>query len=389
MASIAKVSKGKFRVFILTTKKADGTWARHSETVIGSRDDAVRRGQELDREREQLRKQPDLNKLTLADWWERYQKFADLEENTLRGYRSFWQRIDITLGYMPIRLIRRKHVLEFIDQLHESKRLDGKEGKLSPTSIRRHYALLHLLLAQAVYQDIIPVNPADQIEPPRENYVEPRVINQTQLDKLVNHIWTSEPLHIQVAALLTLQTGMRRGELIGLKWSDIDWKNSQACLERVAIASKDGQKCKPYTKNKKHRPVPLCAEVIGLLKRWREEAGQHPDGYIFVWPGSNEWFSVDNPTHILPIVTQRAGIGHFTPHSLRHTSISNYLRAGLNIAEVAALAGHSSPQTTARKYSHVISDVQKRATKIGNNMVKKRPVARDIARGEQQPPEKS
>jgi len=143
---------------------------------------------------------------------------------------------------------------------------------------------------------------------------------------------------LYLLVLMALTTGARKGELLGLKWADIDFNERTAYL--------------PLTKNGKSRYLPLTASVIEELMKFREVGGS----LIF-----HSTISKDVPFDIKKAwlkALDKSGIGQIRFHDLRHTCASNLVRAGRSLFEVGTLLGHSSPQMTAR-YSHLaVKDTQ-------------------------------
>jgi integrase len=172
----------------------------------------------------------------------------------------------------------------------------------------------------------------------RENPAKDRFLSQAEQNALLHACRTSHWDRCYLLVLLALTTGARKGELLGLSWSDIDFAHRTARLG--------------LTKNGKPRLLPLTQPVVEELMRFRE----HTEFLIF-----HSTTSRTTPFDISKSwrkALAESGIGHCRFHDLRHTAASNLVRAGRSLFEVGTLLGHSSPQMTQR-YSHLaISDTR-------------------------------
>lgn len=166
-------------------------------------------------------------------WLENYAK-THLSPRTIELYKSEFYRINIALGAKYIDKIEPKHLLKFYYNLQNCPRRDGREGKLSPTSIRKYHTLLHLLFKRAVRWQMIYSNPADQVDPPSYEYKNEKIILDFEQVGEFLRLLKNEPTKHQLWCLLGIALGLRRGEIFGLQWNHVDFDNKTILIEQSA-----------------------------------------------------------------------------------------------------------------------------------------------------------
>lgn len=217
------------------------------------------------------------------------------------------------------------------------KRIGGRRGVSGSTLNRYKSALsscLRAFIRHADYKRAGFSNPVrkESVKTFSENQPKDRYLSEQEQAVLLEAARNSAWDRMHLLALVALTTGARRGELLRLRWSDIDFVQRTARLER--------------TKNGKPRLLPLTKPVIEQLMRFREKG----DGLIF--PST---ISKSQPfafRHHWYELLKEAGLSGLRFHDLRHSAASNLMRAGRTLFEVGVLLGHSSAQMTQR-YSHL------------------------------------
>ena len=181
------------------------------------------------------------------------------------------------------------------------------------------------------------------------------------------HIPQLHPVHLAVELIemyyIELATGLRRGELLGLKWSDIDWKNGIIKVRRQ-VARVNGEIVEAPLKTKNsYRVVSISPQAIKVL---REQKRKTKDTYVFPSPNGGP-ISPDSVNNMLKRVLERAGIPKVRFHDLRHTFATIALQNGVDIKTVSGMLGHFSAGFTLDTYAHVTTSAQKEAAQtIGN-----------------------
>jgi len=224
-------------------------------------------------------------------------------------------------------------------------------GHLKPKTLKGIYGTLRTAMRQAVAWGLLESDLAAGLRAPRVPRQERRVLTQQELQAVLNAARGYK--YYLVIRLLAL-TGMRLGEVLGLKWQDIDFKKETLTVKRAA----DGRhrKLKPQTKTaSSERMFKLDEETMRLLTAHKKEqkiVAMNNETLVFSCNGRVVREDVIRRT--LNYALKKAGLPHIRVHDLRHTAGSLLLDAGYSFPSVAAFLGHSSPATTAAVYAHAI-----------------------------------
>ncbi|MEA4955046.1 MAG: tyrosine-type recombinase/integrase [Pseudoflavonifractor sp.] len=235
-------------------------------------------------------------------------------------------------------------------------------GTLSGKTRLHYHRFLSAMLETAVQWQYIPSNPCDRVKSPRVEYKETSFLDEKQAVKLISALDT-EPILYRTAVLLVLNTGLRRAEVCGLEWADLDMENAVLSIQRNAVylPGKGITENTPKTKSSRRSikvPQP-CIPMLKEYRAWQSEqrlkAGDlwKSTGRIFTrWDGDpihldtlTGWFSDFIKRHDLP---------HITFHGLRHTNATLLIAAGTNLRTVSSRLGHAQTSTTANIYAHAI-----------------------------------
>lgn len=370
MSKPIKLGPNQWRVQISAGKDpATGKRHRPSAIVHGTYKDALAKQRDMEAARDAGRLRVSASQRTLADWYEEFMaiKKGNISPITYDWYRYMWIRLNDVLGKKRLVDINRRHVIFYLDSLRSCKQL-GKQKTakgikpLSDTSIVGHFSFLRLLLQHAVYREYIPFNPAkDTIEAPRRNASCADSLTLDEARKLCVAV-QKEPLLIRLLVLLSLHTGLRRGEIIGLQWQDINEQDGVIRVERSAIRSSGEQITKLPKSEKGLRSVWPDSSIFTILREWRDQfTDVHTTDYVFRWPDSGKRIDLNFPTKAIPAFFIRHNIRRLRCHDMRHTYVSLMLQAGMSIAEVQTMAGHAHQSTTLNVYNHLTTVPQERA----------------------------
>lgn len=278
-------------------------------------------------------------------------------------YRSMVRnRIQRELGTMRLRDIQPRHLAAFMDKVRTGGKVGKESERVGPATLGKYYRFLHLIFKEALYRGLVASNPVANIRPPEGERTTAKCLSQDDIHKVIKAIG-DEPLSLRLAFTLALTTGLRRGEIIGLRWSDIDMETGTIRVERSAGRSAEGQDVKPTKTAGSVRTVYATPQVLELLKGWRKEAGLHVDDYVFVW-ADGDWWHIDFLTRAWRKFMIRHELKPINFHGARHTAASVLLAQGVPMPDVAEVLGHSTPATTARVYSHVLGKAAERARDV-------------------------
>ncbi len=245
----------------------------------------------------------------------------------------------------------------------------NQKQKLQSASIRKYFAVLSSMLATAVKWQMIPYNPCERVQPPKLDHKKISYLDDKQaahLIELVKH----DTLQHQVIVMLALFTGMRRGELCGLEWNDIDFQNNIIHVERASLYIPEKGIFTDGTKNDtSYRSIRVPQHVIDLLRQYRKQQLEQQmklgdqwqvSGRILIkWNGAP--IHPSTVTNLFRKFIDQSDLPQIHLHSMRHTNISLQIAGGIPLTTVAARAGHADSYTTTKIYAHEIKSVDEAA----------------------------
>ena len=205
---------------------------------------------------------------------------------------------------------------------------------------------------------VIPRNPTEGTTAPKPNYKPKRILTSAELDAFLEVVEQDELW--RDFSQTELRTGLRRGELLGLKWSDIDLEKGDLRVQRQ-IGRIDGKIIEMPLKTKNaYRTLPLSVDAIDVLKMQKCKIGNSE--WVFPSPTGGP-MSPDSVLHMLHRVLKRAGLPKVRFHDLRHTFATLALQNGVDIKTVSGMLGHFSAGFTLDTYAHVTTSAKREAAK--------------------------
>lgn len=307
-----------------------------------------------------------------SDMWLKEYAEKQLAPKTYYRYKELLTRINQAIGHMKLKDIKPLHLNRFYANLSEkgiSKRIkhdsNGKEigdRCLASKTIFAHHQLISKMLSTAVKWQLIDINVAERADPPKVSQKEIQFLDETEIKKLIT-LLDNEPMQYKTMITLLIYTGIRRGELCGLEWKDIDFNNRTIKIVRTSqyIGNKTLITKEPKTKSGT-RELVLSHTACKLLleyKQWQNyniiELGDQwndTDRLFTQWNGLpiypdtvTDWFAKFIKKHDFP---------HVTLHSLRHTNASLMIAEGADVCTVSKRLGHANTSTTLNIYAHAL-----------------------------------
>ena len=250
-----------------------------------------------------------------------------------------------------------------------------REEGLSPKTLRNYHMALHKCLQQAVKERLLIYNPCDAVTLPSGEKPEIVVFTNDQQRALVQASYCHR---YGVFIRLDLCTGLRMGELLALKWEDIDFSTAQLHVRRTInrlakYEAHDGENKTeivfgtPKTKNSR-RTIPLTRTMADELTRWKQQQAQDKiragdkytaDGFI-VTNEFGHYFEQKTFKDYYDRLLKDADIGHFTFHALRHTFATRALERGMDYKTLSSILGHYSVAFTMDTYVHSMDEHKRR-----------------------------
>lgn len=263
-----------------------------------------------------------------------------------------------------------------LDEVFEPAKADGK---LSNATIQRYHALLSSILSTAVEWQIIFANPCDRVRPPKLERKEARFLDAGQAAQLLEAL-DDAPEQYRVMVYLLLYTGLRRGELLGLEWQDVDFDRRLLDVQRSSLYLPGRGIFSDDTKNStSRRVISLPADAVSLLRQHRAHQQEERLRLGDQWQDSGRLFTAwngaplppDTFSHWFSDFVKRHDLPPATAHSLRHTNATLLIAGGVNIKTVSAHMGHSVTSTTGNIYAHAIKEAEAAAAEIIPNALSK------------------
>lgn len=250
---------------------------------------------------------------------------------------------------------------------------------LSSKTVLHHHRLISSILSTAVEWGALFSNPCDRTKPPRVEKKEPKYLDEVQAGILLDLLET-ESAEYKTMIRLLLFTGLRRGELLGLEWKDIDFDNSTLQICRTSLYLPDKGIFEDETKNAtSNRIIKLSQTAISDLKTYKKWQIQQRFMLGDRWGGTNKVFTTNDGKPLHPdtlsrwfskfIKSHSDKLPPITIHSLRHTNATLQIAGGVPITTVAKRLGHADTVTTSKIYAHAIRSADEAAAETLENLL--------------------
>ena len=389
--SIEKRGKNSYRLTVSEGFDLNGKPMIHRKTVHGTKKDAevelakfvteVQNGLIIDGK--------SLKFSEFTEIWKRDYGSKELAPSTYKRYcRMLETRLLPYFGHFYINKIKPTDIMKFYDLLEKDTQLVRKKGNngsktkkpLSGKTILEHHRLLRAMLHKAVYWQLIVANPAERVQPPKARKPKRKSYDDEQTKILLENLelLPSEDTKYKVAIILTVFTGVRLGELMGLEWQDVDFKNGIISINRSSQYLADmGVFTKVPKTESSIREIAIPEFIISLLeeyKLWYEEQKSIVGDF---WHDSDRLFVQVDGKPITPSTISKwfekfikqIGLPVITFHGLRHTNATLLIAQQVDVATVSARLGHAQITTTYNFYVHPLKSHDKHAGNVLENLL--------------------
>ena len=381
--SIEKRGKNSYRLTVSEGFDLNGNPMIHRKTVHGSKKDAkvelakfvteVQNGLVVDGK--------SLRFSEFTEIWKRDYGSKELAPTTYKRYcRMLETRLLPYFGHFYINKIRPTNIMKFYDLLEKDTQLVRKKGNngsktkkpLSGKTILEHHRLLRAMLHKAVYWQLIVANPAERVQAPKARKPKRRSYDDEQTKILLENLekLSIEETKYKVAIILTVFTGVRLGELMGLEWQDIDFKNGIISINRSSQYLSDmGVFTKTPKTESSIREIAIPEFIISLLEEYKLWYEEQKSIYGELWTNSDRLFvqADGKPMHPSSIskwfvrYVSTIGLPVINFHGLRHTNASLLVAQNVDIAVISARLGHAQISTTLDFYVHPLLSHNRKA----------------------------
>lgn len=307
--------------------------------------------------------------LTVAKYLERWLDAAakpTVAPKTFERYAEIvHKQLVPALGNIMLTKLKPLHIQTAYSRALESGRRNGKGG-LSAQTVKHHHRVLSMALKQAVRWQILIRNPAEAVDPPSPVRREMMVLDQAELARLIR---AAEGTRLYVPVMVAATTGLRRGELLALRWRDVDLDRGALAVTQSLEQTRAGLRFKEPKTKRSRRTITLPSLTVEALRAHKVDQieerlmmgkGYTDNGLVF----ANHDGSPISPRSFSKkflLLVDKAGVPRITLHGLRHTHITHLLQANVHPKVASERAGHASVAITLDIYSHAVQGMQEDA----------------------------
>ena len=293
---------------------------------------------------------------------------------TMQSYRAITERHILpwfsNCG-LTLAAVNRKSIQAFLDEKGRCGRLDGKGG-LSPKSIRELKNIINQVLNEAIREELLTVNPCSLLRLPPKARSQAQFYTAEQLNILLQEAQQEQLYPIIKTAIIY---GLRRSELLGLKWDSIDFENNVLTIKHTVVKIYETVEKDKAKSKSSYRSFPLLPEMRDLFLELKQEQRENKrlfgkyyieNDYVFCWPDGHP-VTPDYVSHRFGKILKNHNLPHIRFHELRHSCASLLINNGCGLKEVQEWLGHSDISTTANIYGHLETQrKQAMAQKLSN-----------------------
>lgn len=339
-------------------------------------------------------------------------KFDLLKLGSVQNKTQFSQKYGIAVTTLNVILNGKNISQQTADKLASALSMpistifssENCSGTVSASQLHKVHSLISMVLSEALKDGLVVQNCAERVRLPKVEKAAPRFLESDEINALLSAA-SNEPKEIKTFVFLAVATGARRGELLGLQWSDINFQFNQIEISKaVYYRSATGLYIDSPKNSTSRRFIRLPNEIMSMLREYksvwdklRSDCGSaFPEkvrisdgkgiqqdftadfvffqtkrlGYPHAPDTANKW---------LTGICHKNGLNHVNPHALRHSAASALIFGGVDPASVAKYLGHTSPQTTEKVYAHALEESRNRnADIIGSFMFRNSPVQNEL-----------
>lgn len=369
--TIRKRSDGRWEARIIVGHKNDGT-PMYKSAFAKTQKSALKELHQLI----ELYRDVDLTedcRMTLGEWLDKwldeYMIFT-IRESTLDSYRAMVKnQVKPFIGGKQIASLTTADMQKFYNKIKKEGRVREHpiHGKtLADSMVRGVHMMLHEALDVAVRERLLVKNPTNGTTVPKCNYPEKQILGDDQLETFLKaikgHEYWCDFFYVEV------MTGLRRGEICGLKWQDINFEENKLQVKRSVSVKKGGGVSIGETKTETGvRSILMPPSVAEVLQNRKQRAFTEWVFPNFIHP--EQPISPATAYRKLKIILKHAGLPLIRFHDLRHTFATHATHGGVDPKTLAGILGHTNASFTLDTYTHVTSDMQKAASNIVGNIM--------------------
>ena len=304
----------------------------------------------------------------LRTWYELYAK-PNVRTATANRYELIIEQYTIPrIGNIKLKKLTTRHLQKFYKELLENGRIHiGKNQNkgLSSTTVHSVHLMLHCALDRAVKERLIPRNPCEDCIVPKPRKLEMKILPPEHMKA---YLEAAERRGLLPMFYLELVSGLRKGELVALRWDDLNIQQRTISVSKQYVRNPDGslELTRPKTENSV-RLVSIPQAAVDMLI---QEHDKHPDSpYLFPSPLTGAMYHPDSVVNLHKKILKDAGLGHLRFHDLRHAFATTALQNGVDVKTVSSMLGHFDAGFTLRTYTHATRQKQDEAAQTMGNFM--------------------
>lgn len=300
-------------------------------------------------------------------WFEEYAK-VNLRPTSYARMKQLTKRVYPAIGHKRLDKITARDIQKFITDMLTNGRNLNNGRPLSRKTAVHHLSFISDVFSYAVRMGMLTDNPCRRVFVPKQEQEEKQIYTIEQVKILYENL-KSEPMKYQAYLLLSIYSGYRRSEMLGLEWKDIDFEHDLIHVRRTSQYTSEKGIYTDTTKTRKSKRVSkMPASIMNLLRKFKADQNEEARRLGTKWEDYDRLFTKWNgapmnpqtPFEWLKGYCERIGIPFRNIHSLRHLHASLLIFEGVDVVAVSEDMGHSVVGTTLNLYSHMFQEAKAR-----------------------------
>ena len=301
------------------------------------------------------------------EWFEEYAK-PNLRNTTYERLLQLRKRVYAAIGHLRMDKITPRQIQAFVNALSKEGANEKMGKPLAPKTIRHNLSFISDVFSYGVKMGVVSDNPCSKVTIPKGEVKEKLIYSQEELEMLLNKL-IDEPTKYRAFFYLISYTGLRRSEMLGLEWKDIDFEHNVISVRRTSNYTAERGTYTDTTKTKRsQRSLKISPFIMNILKQHKEEQDEEALRLGSKWVDTDRLFTKWNgeemnnqtPYGWLKEFCEKNDLPFYGLHSFRHFAASTLISAGLDVTTVSGALGHSCQTTTLNVYCHQFQNAQAR-----------------------------
>ncbi len=308
------------------------------------------------------------------EWFNEYAKI-NLRNTTYERLLQLRGRIYPAIGHLRMDKITPRHIQAFVNSLSQEGANERTGKPLAPKTIRHNLSFISNIFTYAAKMGVVSDNPCSKVTIPKNEVKEKQIYTPEEVEKFLT-LLNDEPLKYRTFFYLMIYSGFRRGEMLGLEWKDVDFKNNVISVRRTSnYTAKKGVYTDTTKTKKSQRTLKFPQFIMDMLKEYKAEQDAEAlrlgdrwietDRLYVKWDGRP--MQNGTPYFWLGEFCEKHDLPFYSLHSFRHLFCSLLVNQGVDIVTVSGAMGHSTVSTTSNIYCHTIQQAQAKVSEAITN----------------------